>query len=80
MPDLLRYQALAVLQYSFTPDALYLRHPRQLQNLGEKLKLKVPHKISRKANWMLFNFVSTRSGLELKVPSDYAVLNTLLLF
>ena len=46
----------------------------------EKLKLKVPHKISRKANWILYNFVSTRSGLELKVPSDYAVLNTLLLF
>jgi ABC-type uncharacterized transport system substrate-binding protein len=33
----------------------------------EKLKLKVPHKISRKANWILYNFVSTRSGLELKV-------------
>ena len=30
----------------------------------EKLKLKVPHKISRKANWILYNFVSTRSGLE----------------
>jgi hypothetical protein len=48
MPDLLRYQVIAVLQYSFTPYApgrltllgwrasLYLRHPRQLQNLGEK--------------------------------------------
>jgi len=34
MPDLLRYQVIAVLQYSFTPDALYLRHLRQLQNLG----------------------------------------------
>jgi hypothetical protein len=34
----------------------------------DKLKLKVPHKISRKANWILYNFVSTRSGLELKVP------------
>ena len=34
MPDLLRYQVIAVLQYSFTPDALYLRHHRQLQNLG----------------------------------------------
>ncbi len=30
----------------------------------EKLKLKVPHKISRKTNWILYNFVSTRSGLE----------------
>ncbi len=46
----------------------------------EKLKLKVPHKINRKTNWILYNCVSTRSGLELKVPSDYAVLNTLLLF
>ena len=35
IPDLLRYQVIAVLQYSFTPDALYLRHHRQLQNLGE---------------------------------------------
>jgi hypothetical protein len=34
MPDLLRYQVIAVLQYSFTPDALYLQHLRQLQNLG----------------------------------------------
>jgi hypothetical protein len=36
----------------------------------EKLKLKVPHKISRKANWILCNFVSTRYGLELKVPAS----------
>jgi hypothetical protein len=36
IPDLLRYQVIAVLQYSFTPDALYLLHPRQLQNLGFK--------------------------------------------
>ncbi len=34
LPDLLRYQALAVLQYSVTPDALYLRQTRHLQNLG----------------------------------------------
>jgi hypothetical protein len=34
MPDLLRYQVFAVLQYSFTPDALCFRHPRQFQNLG----------------------------------------------
>ena len=34
MLDLLRYQVIAVLQYSFTPDALYLQHLRQLQNLG----------------------------------------------
>jgi len=39
MPDLLRYQVIAVLQYSFTPDALYLRHPRQLQDLGFKTKI-----------------------------------------
>jgi hypothetical protein len=39
MPDLLRYQAIAVLQYSFTPDALFLRHPQQLQNLGSILKI-----------------------------------------
>ena len=31
--DLLRYQVIAVLQYSVTPDALYLQHPRQLHNL-----------------------------------------------
>jgi hypothetical protein len=30
------YQMIAVLQYSFTPDTLYLRHPRQLQNLSDK--------------------------------------------
>jgi len=36
LPDLLRYQVLAALQYSFTPDALYLRQTRQLQNLGKK--------------------------------------------
>ncbi len=29
-----RYQVLAVLQYSVTPDALYLRQTRHLQNLG----------------------------------------------
>ena len=34
LPDLLRYQVLAVLQYSVTPDALYLRQTRHLQNLG----------------------------------------------
>ena len=43
--DILRYQMLAVLQYSFTPDApeqrdfagaqlAYLRQTRHLQNLG----------------------------------------------
>ena len=45
LPDLLRYQVLAVLQYSVTPDApeqrdfvgaqlAYLRQTRHLQNLG----------------------------------------------
>jgi hypothetical protein len=37
LPDLLRYQVLAVLQYSVTPDALYLRQTRRLQNLGNNL-------------------------------------------
>ena len=34
----------------------------------EKPKLKGAHKISRKANWILYTFVSTPSGLELKAP------------
>jgi hypothetical protein len=32
-----RYQVLAVLQYSVTPDVLYLRQTRHLQNLGNTL-------------------------------------------
>jgi hypothetical protein len=34
LPDLLRYQMFAVLQYNFASDALYIRQTRQLQNLG----------------------------------------------
>ena len=40
LPDLLRYQVFAVLQYSFTPDALYLRQTQRLQNLGIKIFLR----------------------------------------
>jgi hypothetical protein len=41
IPDLLRYsrRGRTVLQYSFTPDVLYLWHPRQLQNLGVNSKM-----------------------------------------
>ncbi len=39
LPDLLRYSRCGgtVLQYSVTPDALYLRQTRHLQNLGNTL-------------------------------------------
>ena len=36
----LRYQVFAVLQYSFTPDALYLWQTQRLQNLGIKIFLR----------------------------------------
>jgi len=44
LPDLLCYSRRGgtVLQYSVTPDALYLRQTRHLQNLGNKGKIEYP--------------------------------------
>ena len=54
MPHLRRYQGFAVMNYSFTPGALYLGHPRLSINWGQQYSVEILQQSETKTDaWRL---------------------------